>query len=224
MKESSIFKELDIDSSDYLDDPPAFIRRVVDKAAELARELDRSNTFNDVEQEFRDKALKDTESRKIAKEMVDRFTSELLNADPKVVANVLSLMPQFMQLGNNIVSSMGIRETRPVLNKAQIHALYKKLKETYEYYVKSGKLFFPEKFPKICPVIPGKSGNYMPKSENSLPLYKFIFIDEEGNEEEFLTPFWVAKMAGVQDKVKHYMDLVEMVQNGEVKNVKIRRY
>lgn len=213
----TICNDLDIDHSDMMEDPRAFIKRVIDKSKWLETELTKKNSLNDIEVEFKKDAYKNEPAKARAEEIMSHFMDVLAAEDPAVIANLIPMLSEMTQFASNTVRAMSIRSSsKPHLSKKHLHVLYINLKKCYDAYVGFMKLFHGDLI-GIPPVIPAKSGNYGTDSSGSgIKIYCYI-IDGE----RYFNPFTVARMLGVE--IKHYMDLTDMVEqnNGELMGVKI---
>ncbi len=213
---ANVLADLGIDSSDLFTDPAAFIKRMVNKASDLAAELNRNNTIQTQMDEFKGKALKDVAARDRATELFNVIQGMILDESAEVVANLLPMMPELTSTMTNMIHSMSMRSsTVNSLSKKHNHLLYIKLRDVYEKYCKFMQAFMPENFPANPPIIPAKQGNFSDAVSNSgVKLYKFYLRMSPGTEPiEFISPFALAVRLGFT--IKTFMDLPEIVEASE---------
>jgi hypothetical protein len=203
---SQVLADLEVDSSDMMDNPKAFITRVITKSKELSAQLDARSTIGESEKRFKESALKNKDAQEKAKEIFDNIYDVVSEQEPDVLVNIMALMPDLIQLMNSSVRSMSMRSGNVTsLSKRQINLLYIKLKNTYETYIQFMKLFQPDKI-GIPPVIPPKKGNFSDHTATmGIKTFEFV-IDGE----PWINPFAVAKELGL--KIEFYMDLPEMIE------------
>ena len=205
-KFNQVLEDLEIDASDMMDDPPAFITRVIAKSKELSEQLDAKSSMAESERKFKERALKDTEAKEIAQDIFNNFYDIIVEQPPEVLVNIMALFPELMSTCNSSIRSMSMRSGNvTTLSKKQVNLLYIKLKNTYETYIEFMKLFQADKIGKYPPVIPPKKGNFSDYSVSGIKAYEFI-IDGIS----YVNPYPVAKKLGIE--MKHYMDLPDKIR------------
>lgn len=199
-------EDLDVDSSDMMDNPKAFIIRMYAKSKDLAAQLDSKSSMSEHERLFKVEAYKNEAAKEKAQEIFEHFSTIISEQEPEVLVNLLTLFPELTSMAQSSVRSMSMRTSgTATLSKKQINLLYIKLKKTYETYINYMKLFQADKI-GIPPVIVAKKGNYSDYSGTSgIKTFEFI-IDNVS----YINPFSVAKKLDLT--VKHYMDLPEILQ------------
>ena len=226
----TIVEELGIDFSDMMIDPFEFTKRVAAVAELLSAELDKSQTSTDLERKFEETACRNTDARERAKELLDKFLTEVLNESAEVCANVLDLLPDATRSIDSKVKSMGVRSISPNLSKRQLHAQYTALKKFYDTWVKFAiKLFdgtlmdaiMPDKV-KI-PILKAKPGNYSERfPEHGAKSYRFYFADSIDDDDYAIDPWFVANKLGIT--IKKWSDLSELIRKGEITGVRMVEY
>jgi hypothetical protein len=213
---NQVLADLEVDSSDMMDNPKKFIDRVIAKSKELAKQLDARGTLAEHERLFKDNAVKNVDAKAKAEEIYEIISQLIAEQDAEVLVNLLPLMTDVTSMMSSSIRSMSMRSGNvTTLSKKQINMLYIKLKKTYETYITFMEFFDPDKIYKSNPVIPPKKGNYSDHSVSS-GIKTFIFMID-GNE--WINPFPVAKLLGIT--MKHYMDLPDAIRrlqpNGDEK-------
>lgn len=204
---NQVLADLEVDSSDMMDDPKKFIDRVVAKSKELAKQLDSKGTLSEHERTFKEKAMKNTSAKEKAEELYEEIYALIADQDPEVLVNLMPLITDITSMMNSSVRSMSMRSGNvTTLSKKQINLLYIKLKKTYETYIQFMEFFQPDAIYSHNPVIPPKKGNYSDHSSTSgIKTYEFI-IDGVS----WINPFPVAKLLEIE--IKHYMDLPDQIR------------
>lgn len=208
---SQVLEDLEVDYSDMMDNPKAFIARVYAKAQELARQLDAKSSLVESERTFKEKALKNKDAEQKAEILYEHIMDLLVDQDPEVLVHLLGMFPELTSTASNSVRSMAMRTGNVTsLSKRQINNLYIKLKDTYEAYINFMKLMHKDEI-GVPPVIVAKKGNFSDYSANGIRYFEFL-VDGY----QYTNPFPVAKMLGI--KIKFYMDLpdeIEKLQGGD---------
>jgi predicted house-cleaning noncanonical NTP pyrophosphatase (MazG superfamily) len=204
---NQVLADLEVDSSDMMDNPKQFIDRVIAKSKELAKQLDARGTLSEHERTFKEKAMKNTDAKAKAEVLYEQIYELIADQDPEVLVNLMPLIADITSMMNSSIRSMSMRSGNvTTLSKRQINLLYIKLKKTYETYIQFMQFFQPEMIYKQPPVIPPKKGNYSDHSATSgIKTYQFI-IDGA----EWINPFPVAKLLEIE--MKHYMDLPDAIR------------
>jgi hypothetical protein len=213
---NQVLADLEVDSSDMMDNPKPFIDRVIAKSKELAKQLDARGTLAEHERLFKENAVKNVDAKAKAEEIYETISQLIAEQDAEVLVNLLPLMTDVTAMMSSSIRSMSMRSGNvTTLSKKQINMLYIKLKKTYETYVTFMEFFTPEKLYKNMPVIPPKKGNYSDHSVSS-GIKTFIFMIDG---KEWINPFPVAKLLNIE--MKHYMDLPDAIRklqpNGDEK-------
>lgn len=211
--------DLEIDATDCMDDPKAFIDRVFAKSKEFLSVLDAGNTLAEHEKKFKEKAVKNPDAKKKAEEVFEQISTMILDLEPDVLVNLMAMFPEVLQVANNSIRAMSMRSgAATTLSKRQISLLYTKLKNTYEVYIQFMKMFDPEKLPKFTPIMVARKGNFSDYSSTAgVKTYEFI-VDGY----TYINPFAVANILKIKD-VTHYMDLPDKILElmGEDEEVEI---
>ena len=202
---SIILEDLEVNSEDMMSDPKAFIVRIIKKSKELAAILDSKSTISEHERVFKEKAYKNEAAKDKAQEIFDSFYSVIVEQEPEVLVNLLTMFADLISVANSSVRSMSMRTSgSAALSKKQINLLYIKLKKTYETYISFMKLFHSTEI-GMPPVIPPKKGNFSSDySSSGIKTFEYIL-----DGLSFINPFVVANKLGL--KVSHYMDLSEEI-------------
>ena len=202
---SIILEDLEVDSSDMMSDPKAFIVRIIKKSKELANILDSKSTISEHERMFKEKAYKNEAAKDKAQEIFDSFYATIVEQEPEVLVNLLTMFADLISVANSSVRSMSMRTSgSAALSKKQINLLYIKLKKTYETYISFMKLFHANEI-GVPPVIPPKKGNFSDGySSSGVKTFEFTL-----DGLDFVNPFVVANKLGL--KVDHYMDLPDLI-------------
>lgn len=199
-KVQHVWEDLDIDYTDWQDNPKEFSKRVADKARQMAAELDKPNTVLSAEENFKAKALANTEAAAKAEELIANIKDVLMGDDTDVMVNFVARIGTLTSDFHKIIHTMAMRNSRG-FSKARTHAMYVRLRKAYETYVEFQKWFNPEV--KTLPIIPAKPGNYSSSSIGS-GMRELVF---KLDDEEYFNYYTVARILGIE--ISTYMDLVE---------------
>ena len=212
--------DLEIQFDDMYDDPKAFSDRVLRKSRDLAAQLDRKQSLSTIEEEFRNKSLRNKDAKEKAEEIHSRILDLVVGEDPEVLANLIPMLHDIESTISNEVKAMAIRQVASTrLSKRHIHLMYMRLKKGIDAYVGFMDLMFDIKLPTI----PAKPGNYSDDYQTSgVKIYRIYIQDELEGEIMLQNPFAAAKLLGLE--VKFWLDFFDIVKenNGVIKGKNVR--
>lgn len=214
-KPPSIFEDLEIDTTDMLNEPEAFAARVVAKAKELEAILKSDTSVASYEKQVREQA----KGQKISEDILPYVNDIYEIGETASLEDLVHLI----DLARNLVKDLetafhsravyeSTRKTSPIADKRVAHAQHVKLRKAYDGFRQFCKLFNDYN----PPVINGQSGNF---GSNLSPLKTYIF---EIDGDEFMNHFPVIRRLGKVDELTSLMDLLEYLEENPDSPVTVR--
>lgn len=197
-----IFQDLDIEYSDWTENPKEFAKRLRDKAHQLDAQLKEKNTVLDLEERFKAKAFGNREANDRAEEFISYILDQIAEMDVETQACVLTRLPEVTQTIAKTIRVTSMRQER-TFSRKRVHMMYNKLRKAYETYVSFMSTFRPEDIGKP-PMIPARPGNYA-SDHSSIKEYIF-WIDGK----DYVNYYTAARILG--QEITHYTDLVDFFQ------------
>ena len=128
---AAIFHDLQIDATNWQENPKEFLQVMKTAGAKLANQLDNNNSLQTMEDKFRQKALKDPEANKIADEVIAQFTDTIAELSPEILCCILTRLPEVSRQIKASITGMAMRQEK-TFSKKRIHGMYNRLRKAID--------------------------------------------------------------------------------------------
>ena len=196
-----IFEDLEIDFSDMLTNPEGFAERVYEKAEELKAICKADTSVKSFEERYK---AQGTETPSEITDFINNYYDAVDDADLSIMVDAIKKAKKLVTDLETAFRDRCIRQAATegtnIGNKRVAHAQYTRLKDDFNLFVKSFKMFSFASDIDLKP-LPNLPGNY---GSGNVSLIYYVF---ELNGDQYRNHYAVSRKVGIESM--NLMDTVE---------------